>query len=97
MAEVSEITPDDNTTSSPRYRWLWIGGAGSVALVTAAGDTVTIAVPSDGTRLPIATVVPAEFRGAARVLHQRLCETDNLVEVTLRAMRPLKNGWHATP
>jgi hypothetical protein len=34
--------------------------------------------------------VPAEFRGAARVLHRRLCETDNLVEVTLRAMRPLK-------
>jgi hypothetical protein len=41
--------------------------------------------------------VPAEFRGAARVLHQRLCETDNLVEVTLRAMHPLKERLKRHP
>jgi hypothetical protein len=41
--------------------------------------------------------VPAEFRGAARVLHQRLRETDNLVEVTLRAMLPLKERLRRHP
>jgi hypothetical protein len=41
--------------------------------------------------------VPAEFRGAARVLHQRLCETDDLVETTLRAMRPLKERLKRHP
>jgi hypothetical protein len=35
--------------------------------------------------------VPAEFRGVARVLHQRLAAADLLVDVALRALRPIKD------
>ena len=39
--------------------------------------------------------VPAEFRGMALVLHQRLAETDGLVDVALRALTRSSSAWHA--
>jgi hypothetical protein len=35
-------------------------------------------------------MLPAEFRGAARLLQRRLAETDNQVDIALRALRPIK-------
>ena len=51
---VIEIVPDDSTTYNPAIRWLWIGGAGDLAVTMVDGSTATFTVPVDGTRLPIA-------------------------------------------
>jgi hypothetical protein len=68
---VADITPDDVTTFSPPYRWLWIGGQGSVVVTMVDGSTATFVVPSDGTRLPIAVTQVKAATTATAILGVR--------------------------
>jgi hypothetical protein len=65
------ITPDDTVTFTPPYRWLWIGGAGSVSVTMVDGSTATFVVPDNGTRLPIATVQVKAATTATAILGVR--------------------------
>lgn len=47
------VTPSDS--GSHFYRALYVGGAGNVSLVTAAGNAVTFTALNAGTLLPVAT------------------------------------------
>lgn len=54
---IAVVTPNDTTDLSNVTRWLWIGGAGNVAVVPAGAETnsgpVTITGVAAGTLLPI--------------------------------------------
>jgi hypothetical protein len=51
----SAVTPSDTDTLAAA-RGLYVGGAGDVAIETAAGDTLTFTAVPAGTFLPIAAV-----------------------------------------
>lgn len=47
------VTPDDNTDVEFITRYLYIGGAGDVSLVTKGGSTLTFSGLTAGTLLPV--------------------------------------------
>lgn len=49
----ASVTPSDGTALSPLAAALWVGGAGSVTVVTYEGQTVTFNAVAAGTLLPI--------------------------------------------
>ena len=51
--DAAAVTPSDTENFAVVARGLWVGGAGNVTLVTAAGRTVTFSAVAAGTLLPI--------------------------------------------
>lgn len=47
------VTPNDNNDLSDVTRWVFIGGAGALAVITAGGETLTISGLTAGTLLPL--------------------------------------------
>ena len=47
------ITPNDGTDLSNVTRYIYVGGAGAIALITVNGETVTFSAVPVGTVLPI--------------------------------------------
>lgn len=46
------VTPSDSTVFSPPCRWLWVGGAGNLALTMLDGSTFLFSSVAAGTRVP---------------------------------------------
>lgn len=52
IADFAVVTPTDGLVL-PRFRALWVGGAGNVAIRTLRGTTVTISGVVAGTLIPV--------------------------------------------
>lgn len=52
-SHVVAVTPNDSTNLSQFTRGLYVGGAGDVAVITGAGDTVTFSGVLAGAILPV--------------------------------------------
>jgi hypothetical protein len=50
---IAAVTPSDTVDLTDVTRWVWVGGAGNLVVITAAGQTVTITGIAAGTLLPI--------------------------------------------
>jgi hypothetical protein len=69
FASAAAVTPSDTVPLATAAQALWIGGAGSVAVVTISGQTVTLAAVAAGTLLPLAcTQVKATGTTATNIL-----------------------------
>lgn len=51
---IAAVTPNDNADLANVTRFLFVGGAGAIAVVTAGGETVTMTGVAAGSVLPIA-------------------------------------------
>lgn len=50
---IAEVTPDDDTDLSNVSRYVYVGGAGNIVVVTAAGEEVTLHAIAVGELHPI--------------------------------------------
>ena len=48
-----DISPSDSVNFAYATRWIWVGGAGDVTLVTIGGEVVTFTAIAAGTRLDV--------------------------------------------
>ncbi len=63
------ITPHDSNQLARTTRYIYVGGAGAVALVTKAGTTLTFAAVPVGTVLPVrASIVKATGTTATNLI-----------------------------